>query len=625
MLKEETIDFLVDVPPFETLSREELDVLMEDIVLEYYPKGVRILTQDGPPSQYLRFIKKGAVKVYLVSNNGEEIVIDYRSEGEQFGLVSVISGDRSRANIVAVEDTICYLISKEKITALFQSNPAVNEHFMRSFFINFIDKTHDETRRRYVGFGESERRLFTTTLGSIVGRKPVTAGEDVTIQQAAALMSENRVSSVILLEAAGAPVGIITDRDLRDKVVATGVEIKTPASAIMSSPLIKLDADGFCFEALLSMMRYKIHHLLVMEKGKFMGVVTNHDFMVLQGSSPTVIAKEIERATSGEELAALAPKLYKAVTALVFEGAKATNIAGLITEIAEKMVIKGFELSEAALGEPPIPYTVFLYGGSGRRELTLTLNIRLAIIHEDTNNTKVLGAAEQYFGLLTASVNKIMSKLCPACREGVLSAGHIKSLTGWKDLFDSWKHEVRGLPEPQFFDMRHIKGNEDMVEALKDHLMTLTSAMEEIMDLLAAVTVANRPPLGFFRRFVVEKSGEHRNEFDLTLKGLRPIVDAVRVFALEKGFRETSTIKRLQLLRDRYGFAYAEDMIQALNYLDSLLIHHQLDLIERGLEPDTFVNPEKLTNMEKNTLREIFHLTATVYDILEKSYRTERV
>ncbi|MCK4911040.1 MAG: hypothetical protein KAR83_05340, partial [Thermodesulfovibrionales bacterium] len=80
-----------------------------------------------------------------------------------------------------------------------------------------------------------------------------------------------------------------------------------------------------------------------------------------------------------------------------------------------------------------------------------------------------------------------------------------------------------------------------------------------------------------------------------------------------------------QLLRDRYGFAYAEDMIQALNYLDSLLIHHQLDLIERGLEPDTFVNPEKLTNMEKNTLREIFHLTATVYDILEKSYRTERV
>ncbi len=625
MLKEETIGFIRKIPPFDKLSVVELEDITEDIVLEYYPKGIKILTQDGPPSEYLRLIKKGAVKVYLVSKDGEEIVIDYRSEAEQFGLVSVISGDRSRANIIAVEDTICFLISKDKITTLFQSNPAVNEHFMRSFFINFIDKTFDDTKRRYVGFGESERRLFTTTLGSIAGRKPVTAGQAVSIQQAASLMSENRVSSIILLDDTGSPSGIITDRDLRDKVVTRGLDIKSPASAIMSSPLIKLDADEFCFEALLSMMRFKIHHLLVMEKGKFVGVVTNHDFMVLQGSSPTVIAKEIERATSGEELAALVPKLYKAVTSLVFEGAKATNIAGLITEIAEKMIIKSFDIAEAALGAPPIPYTVFLYGGSGRRELTLTLNIRLAIVHEDTNNTTMLRAAEQYFGLLTESLNNTMSKLCPACCDGVLTAEHIKSFTGWTDFFDSWKHEVRGLPQPQFFDMRHIKGDEALVKALGEHMMKLTSAQEEIMDLLAAVTVENRPPLGFFRRFVVEKSGEHRNEFDLTMKGIRPLVDAVRVFALEKGFRETSSIKRLQLLRDRHDFIYAEDIIQALNYLDSLLIHHQLELIERGLEPDTFVNPEKLTNIEKNTLREIFHLTTTVYDILEKSYRTERV
>ncbi|KKK91679.1 hypothetical protein LCGC14_2710520 [marine sediment metagenome] len=153
----------------------------------------------------------------------------------------------------------------------------------------------------------------------------------------------------------------------------------------------------------------------------------------------------------------------------------------------------------------------------------------------------------------------------------------------------------------------------------------MTQASIELMDLVAAMTVENRPPLGFFRRFVVEKSGEHRNEFDLTMKGIRPLVDAVRVFAVEKDFRDPSTIKRLQFLSERYEFTYAEDIKHALNYLDSLLIHHQLDQIERGMEPDTFVNPGKLTNIEKNTLREIFQLTATVYDIIEKSYRTERV
>jgi CBS domain-containing protein len=181
------------------------------------------------------------------------------------------------------------------------------------------------------------------------------------------------------------------------------------------------------------------------------------------------------------------------------------------------------------------------------------------------------------------------------------------------------------MPVPHFFDMRQIKGNEEPVEALREHLFGLASSSEDLMDFIATVTVENRPPLGFFRRFVVEKSGEHRNEFDLTMKGIRPLVDAVRVFAVEKGFRETSTVKRLQHLGERYGFEHAEDMEHALNYLDSLLINHQLEQIERGLEPDTFINPERLSTIEKKTLREIFQLTARVYDIIEKNYRTERV
>jgi CBS domain-containing protein len=624
MLKEETINFLIKIQPFEKLSDEELNDIADDIVLEYYPSGMRILSQDGPPSDYLRLIKKGAVKVYLSSEEEEEIILDYRSEGEQFGLVSAISGDRSRANVVAVEDTICYLIAKEKITALFQSNPAVNEHFMRSFFINFIDKTYDETKRRYTGFGDADRKLFTTPVGNIITRNPVTASHDVSVREAAKVMSANTVSSIILLDDAGDPVGIITDRDLRDKVVSKGSDINDLASKIMSSPLIKVDAGEYCFEALLSMMRSKIHHLLVVENDKFKGVVTNHDFMVLQGASPTAFAKEIEGATTAEELAGMTPKLYKAVSSLLFEGAKATNIVGLITEIGEKVILKSFEIAERELGAPPLNYSVFLYGGSGRRELTLSMNIRLGIIYEDINSSSLLAAGNKYFLKLSERVNFIMSGFCPDSRD-VIKPERIKSSADWKGYFSAWKYEVRGLPEPQYFDMRHIRGDEAAVEVLREHLFVLVKGSEEIMDLMAAVTVENRPPLGFFRRFVVEKSGEHKNEFDLTMKGIRPLVDAVRIFAVEKGYRETSSIKRLQYLRDRYSFKYAEDIIYALNYLDSLLIHHQLGLIERGLEPDTFINPGKLTNIEKNTLREIFQLNTKVYDIIEKSYRTERV
>ncbi len=565
------------------------------------------------------------MKVFLSSADNEEILIDYRSEGEQFGLVSVISGDHSRANVVAVEDTICYLIAKEKIINLFQSNPNVNDYFMRSFFINFIDKTYDENKRRYVGLGESERRLFTTKVGNIVSREPVIALQSVSIKEAAEVMSANAVSSIILTDSSGAPLGILTDRDLRDKVVSKGMDINNAASGIMSSPLIHIDSEELCFEALLSMMRSKIHHLLVLENGEFKGVVTNHDFIALQGSSPTVLAREIEAATSADELASMTPKLFKAVSALVFEGAKAMNIAGFITEVAEKVILKSLEFAEAELGASPIPYSVFLYGGSGRRELTLTLNIRIGIICEDTNNLPLIKECEEYFRTLAEKVNYIMNKFCPDVRDGILHAKRMKSISDWKNYFDRWKYVVRGLPKAQYFDVRHIKGEEALVDTMRDHVFNITKASDELMDLVAAVTVENRPPLGFFRRFVVEKSGEHRNEFDLTMKGIRPLVDAVRVLAVEHNYRDPSTLKRLQFLSERYEFPYAEDIKHALNYLDSLLIHHQLEQIEHGLAPDPFINPEKLTNIEKNTLREIFKLTAKIYDIIEKSYKTERV
>ena len=154
MLKDEIIEFLAKIPPFDRLGGDALEELARDIAMEYYPKGVKILTQGGPPNEYLRIVKKGAVKVFRSTKDDEEIVIDFRSEGDLFGLVSVISGERSRASVVAVEDTICYLIGKDKVVRLFQSNPEINEHFMRSFFVNFIDKTYDVVSRGYAGMGE---------------------------------------------------------------------------------------------------------------------------------------------------------------------------------------------------------------------------------------------------------------------------------------------------------------------------------------------------------------------------------------------------------------------------------------------------------------------------------------
>ena len=151
MIKEETIEFLKNVAPFNLLPEGELVDIVEDISLEYFPKGNHILTQGGRPSEHLYIIKKGGVRVYMTSETNEEINVDYRGEGEHFGLLSLLSGDRSRYNIIAYEDTISFLIPKVKLMTVLQKNPSVNEYFVKSFFINFIDKTREETTKKYSG------------------------------------------------------------------------------------------------------------------------------------------------------------------------------------------------------------------------------------------------------------------------------------------------------------------------------------------------------------------------------------------------------------------------------------------------------------------------------------------
>ncbi len=628
MLEKETIDFLKNVPPFNLLPQADLEGIVEEISLDYFPKGVHILTQGGPPSDFLYIIKKGGVRIYMSSETDEEINVDYRGEGEHFGLLSLVSGDQSRYNIIAYEDTISYLIPKERLLPVLQRNPSVNEFFLKSFFINFIDKTREETVKKYSGLSGGDRVLFTTAVGDVVHKEPVTAPETMSIQEAAQKMAEHKISSVIAVTNTGLPVGIVTDRDLREKVVAKGMELHHPVRMIMSSPLIKVDAEEFCFEALLKMMRYNIHHILVVDSGRFKGILTNHDFMVLQGSSPMVLVKEVEGVRDLERLSNTTPKIHRTVSTLLREGAKAHNVTGIITELTEKLLNRVLDLAEKKIGEPPLTYALFLFDEGGRRELTLNRSLRMGIVYSDTSSTQVIRETEDYFKKL----KKILSETIPSCgmsldnEGGCILAENVMAMSDWKDMFGRWAAAPgRYRPRAVFTDMRAIRGDGEMVATLRKDLLQQLSTQNTMMDVIMMDTIDNRPPLGFFRRFVVEKSGEHRSELDLYEKGIRPLVDAVRAFAIQRGVENYSTWRRVLELKEHSNFAHAEDIEHALEYLLTLLIHHQLEQLEAGEEPDNFINPENLANIEKKTLKETFHLIATLYDLLEKSLSTETI
>jgi len=633
MIIEDIIDFLKKVPPFQSLADAELKRIAEGISMEFYPKGLTILHQDGPPSEYLRIIKKGGVKVFIKSGDEEEVVIDYRSEGDAFGFLSLVGGDRSRANVVAVEDTIAYLINRKTITGLLDSNSAFTEFFLKSFLNKYIDKTYKEMHNKSLLYGGGDKLLFTTPVGELATKDVVTASQDITIKEAAGIMSEKRISSLVLVDSEGVPAGIVTDRDLRDKIVSKGRDIKDKVSSIMSVSLIKAEAREYCFEALLKMIRYNIHHLIVVDEGRLKGIITNHDLMMLQGTSPISIAREIESQQTIEGLVPPSRKINTIISILLKEGAKASNITRIITEINDRLIRNILEIAERKYGSPPVDYCWVVFGSEGRKEQTFKTDQDNAIIYDNPELEKDEIEIRKYFSEFTHFVrDALVSCGFPLCPADFMAsnARWCQSLNVWKEYFSKWISN----PTPEallmsliFFDFRPIHGNLKLAEDLRSYLERHLKNQNIFFAKMAGIITKNRPPLGFFRSIIVEKSGEHKDALNLKLRGIGPVVDIARLFALERGVRETSTLERIKALKDKHPVIseLGSELEQAFEFISLLRVHHQIGQIEESVPPDNFINPEKLSNLEKKSLKESFQLILKVQDAIIEIYRAGMV
>jgi CBS domain-containing protein len=629
MIIEETILFLSKIPPFQFLDEKALGRLAASSTMEFYPKGGTILHQEGPPSEYLRVIKKGGVKVFVKSDKGEEVLIDYRSEGDAFGFLSLVGGDKSRATVVAVEDTICLLIKKEAVLKLLDSHPTFTEYFLKSFLNKYIDKAYQEMRTKSSLYGPGDKMLFTTPVGELATKEVVTAPQDLSVREAAQMMSKYGISSLVIVEDEGSPVGIITDRDLRDKVVARGKDVGSPVSNIMSVALIKAEARDYCFDALLKMIRFNIHHLLVVDGGRLKGVITNHDLMMLQGTSPISIAREIESQSSVEGLVPVSQKISGMVKLLLKEGAKASNITRIITEINDRLVRKIMEIVESKVGRPPVPYCWIVYGSEGRKEQTFKTDQDNAIIYADPVTDEEKRRAEQYFAdFAEYAGNALVSCGFPACTGGYMASNPKwrQPLGNWKAYFTDWIT----TPTPEaillsviLFDYRPVYGDVRLAEDLREHLLAVLKGQDMFLAFMANMTVSLRPPLGFFKTFVVEKSGEHKDKLNLKFRCLAPLIDIVRLYSLEARIGETSTLERIDALREIHGVVaeYEDELEHAFEFISLLRIHHQFDRMEAGLAPDNFIDPNNLGNLEKRMLKESCQLISRIQDAIAKQYR----
>jgi len=626
---EEVFDFLRKVPPFQFLEDRPLREVARAVSLEYYPTGALILEQGGPPSEHLLVIKKGGAKIFVRSEESEETLVDYRAEGDVIGFLSLYTGDRSRTNVVATSDTICYLIDKPDFRRLLDANPQIREYLHRTFLSKYLDKTLHEMRTRSILVGGGERLLFTTPVGELATGKVVTAPPGLSIQEAAAIMSRNRISSLVVLDAGDKPAGIITDRDIRDKVVAAGRDVAAPAMSIMSSPLVTMDARDYCFEALLTMIRHNIHHLLVVESGVVKGIITNHDLMILQGTSPLSVVQEIEHQQDVAGLAVASRKVTQIIGLLLKEGARAANITPVVTEISDRIVRRVLEIAERKFGAAPLRYAWLALGSEGRREQIFRTDQDNALLLDDSVDPEVAEAGRRWAAEVGAFAKETLIACgFPACPAGVMAANPLwcQPLRVWRKYFGDWIQNPAGRSPIQssiFFDFRVIHGDPLLGDRLRDHIVAQIEDQPLFLNFIVNRIVTNRPPIGFFGSFVVEKSGEHKDQLNLKARGINPLIDLMRFFALEKGIRATSTLERIDALRETHSVVreFADELKQALDFLLLLRVHSQFRQMTDGAEINNFITPSRLTNLEKRTIKEAFQLISRVQDQVLERYK----
>jgi len=628
MILEDTIKFLQGLPPFQFLEESVLKKVAASLSLEFYPKGTVILKQYGPPSDSVKIIKKGGIKVLMESPETGEVVIDYKGEGDTFGFLSLIGKDRQRTTCVALDDTICYILDHNGVYQLLETSPSFTEYYL-AYLSHYVDRTYQEMHNKSLSHQGSNRYLFATSVKEIAA-KPISIGEQSTIQEAAQLMARHKISSVIIVNQNNAPIGIVTDRDLREKVVARGRSVKEPIKNILTLSLIRVDADDSCFETIIKMIKYNIHHMPVIRDGVLSGIVTNHDLMLLEGTSPLSLVHDIINQTTIDGLIPLSRKTNNIVGLLIKEDAKASNITQIISEINDRLIGKVLEIAELKYGPPPLPYCWIVFGSEGRKEQTFKTDQDNALIYNDAPTPELEGEAKRYFSRFTAFVTEGLVQvgfpLCPA-KYMASNEEWCQPLTVWKKYFSNWIDEP--LPDHLlkfliFYDLRPLHGKTALAQELREFLVTALTDQKGFLGHMTNMMSQITPPIGFFKTFVVEKSGEHKDKLDLKVKGLTPLLNAVRLFSMEKGLRVTGTLDRILELKTKHSTVeeYFDEFNQAFEFIMLLRIHHQFEQIKDGKAPDNFINPDELSNLQKKTLKESFNLMTKVQSLIVEQYKT---
>lgn len=448
-------------------------------------------------------------------------------------------------------------------------------------------------------------------------------------------MTGHGADAVVVLGASGQPDGILTDRDLRERVLAAGRSPGEPVGSVMSVPLVTISPEASLLEAVLDMTRLGLHHLAVMEAGRLLGVVSGHDLLHLHAAAPVQLARMTRSARTLAELAPVLPALVQTIRRLFQQGISGSDIGRIAAEINDHLVRRVLGLAEEALrasgaDPPPVAYCWLALGSEGRREQTIRTDQDNALVYEDPP-VGLRGQAQRHVQALAERVITALGELGhPPCPAGFMASNPrwCQPIAAWRGYIGAWIEDPLAddhlLHASTCLDFRAVAGSEGLARALRDEVRTQARAWRSYPRHLARVAVSHGPPLGLFGRLILERRDGARG-IDVKLNGMLPLVNSLRACAIDLGLEETNTLDRLAAATAAGYFtsAEAEETRRAYENLFHLRLGHQLGRIAAGRPPDNFLDPSALDREEQRRLKDAFRAVRRVQGKVAMRYFTE--
>ncbi|CAM3629755.1 DUF294 nucleotidyltransferase-like domain-containing protein [Parendozoicomonas haliclonae] len=615
----EVLNFIAQYPPFDELPEETQKEIALNAEVAYYRADSMILNL-GDSIHDLYLIRSGMVEVYR--HDGE--LYNRLDRGAVFGHKGLLMNNKVRMPAKAIEDTLVYCIPD----ALFKSLCDEFDHFA-----DYMELQDGNQLRNAISTRAKGNDLTTVKARKLISREPVKVAPDISIQAAARLMDEENVTSLLVVcqqdeqhEDADTLLGILTERDLCVRVLAAGLDRDATVAEVMSTDVVSVDYNTYVFEAMLMMLRYNLHHLPILKDRKVIGIIGMTDIVRHESQNSLLLVHSLFTCHTVDELKAVSRQVKDCFVRMVDEDANAHMVGSAMSVIGRSFKQRLAEIAEEELGPPPVPYCLLAMGSMARDEQLIVTDQDNALLLDDSYDEALHGEYfEKFAGIICDGLDACGYSYCT----GGIMASNPKwrmTHTQWEECFANWIDH----PTPEtllnssiFFDIEGVYGRVKWAEQLHSFVIRRARRNSRFLACMAHNAVMRTPPLGFFKDFVMEQDGRHRNSINLKRRGTAPLADLVRVHAMAVGSLAKNSFERLDdiIAAGILPKGRAQDLRDAMELIYMVRIRHQALDVEQGEQPDNSVEPENMSDFERRNLKAAFQILSNAQSFIKFRYQ----